>query len=89
MLGTERRKVLFQEIEDERNKQDAKWGGPTNDELHSSWDWIAFITKHTGKAVMWPWDGPLFRYQMVRVAALAVAAIEWFDRRPTNAGNGN
>lgn len=72
---------IIGDIDKERTKQDDKWGGPSHDNMHNSHDWVAFITKHLGKAVMWPWDGEKFRKQMVRVAALAVAAIAWYDRR--------
>ncbi len=68
------------EIEDERSSQNITWGGDKHDDQHSSHDWVAYITRHTGKAVMWPWASQTFRKQMVRVAALAVAAIEWCDR---------
>ena len=72
---------VYGTIRKERARQDAEWGGPGHDDQHNSHDWVAFITKHAGMAVMWPFRPSVFRYQMVRVAALAVAAIEWFDRQ--------
>lgn len=72
---------IMEEILAEREYQDHKWGGDVHDDRHSSSDWIAYITKHLGKAVVWPWSGTRrFRDQMIRVAALAVAAAEWHDR---------
>ena len=71
---------VLTEVFHERRKQDLKWGGPAHDNQHNSHDWIAYITLHAGRAVMWPWDRETFRKQMVRVAALAVAAVEWCDR---------
>lgn len=71
---------IFDDINDERKEQDKLWGGPEHDDLHSSNDWIAFIAKHAGRAVVWPFDKSVFRKQMVRVAALAIAAIAWCDR---------
>ncbi len=68
------------EVMGERIEQMKKWGGKDHDDKHSSHDWIAYIVRHAGKAVMWPWDPFLFRSQMVRVAALAYSAIEWCDR---------
>ena len=70
---------IYGEIEKERERQDHEWGGPNHDATHTSHDWITYLAKHVGKAVMWPWDKARFRYQMVRVAALAVAAIEWTE----------
>jgi hypothetical protein len=76
-----RRLDLYGEIKAERERQDAKWGGAKHDDTHTNFDWIVYLTKHVGKAVSWPFDKSRFRTQMVRVAALAVAAIEWADRR--------
>jgi len=73
-------KGIIEDISAERVKQDEQWGGPRYDDLHNSHDWVAMLTKHLGKAVMWPWDGEKFRQQMVRVAALSIAAIAWYDR---------
>jgi hypothetical protein len=74
------REKIFEEIDVERRAQDEKWGGADHDDRHGSYDWIAFIARHTGLAVCRPWDPAVFRRQMVRVAALAVAAVEWVDR---------
>ena len=71
---------ILSEIVNERANQDDEWGGPDQDDQRTSWDWIAYLTKHAGKAVRYPFDLEIFRRQMVRVAALAVAAIEWADR---------
>ena len=72
---------VYDEILRERNRQDRKWGGPDHDDQHSPADWISYLAKHIGKAVAWPFDAALFHRQMVRVAALAVAAIEVLDRK--------
>lgn len=67
---------LIQEISSERQRQVSKWGQDTNKSSH---DWIAYLVKHSGKAVTYPFDGLTFRKQMIRIAALAIAAIEWYD----------
>lgn len=69
------RQEIFAEVNAERVLQDAKWGGHQHDQSHSPNDWIAYITKHAGKAA----DGDSFRDQMIKVAALAIAAIESID----------
>lgn len=74
--------TVYEEIHDERVIQDKKWGGAGNDDTHSHVDWIAYIVKHGGRAVRHPLDLALFRKQMIRIGALAVAAVEWSDRRP-------
>lgn len=71
---------IIEEVLVEREYQDNKYGGTMHDDRHNSHDWMAYITKHLGKAVTYPWRGDTFRVQMIRVAALAVAAAEWHDR---------
>lgn len=72
------------EIRAERFKQDEKWGGPAHDDNHDFTDWISYIVKHLGKCVVWSGNIRKYRGQLVRVAALAVAAIESFDRKIDN-----
>lgn len=71
---------IWRGILQERERQDLKWGGPKHDDKHGLHDWVAFIIKHLGKAVTWPINRSVFRRQMIRVAALAIAALEWLDR---------
>lgn len=71
---------IVKNILDERDYQDRKWGGERYDDKHNEHDWSAYIVEHLGKAITNPHT---FRTQMVKVAALAVAAIEWVDRRRT------
>jgi hypothetical protein len=71
------REGIYREISLEREKQDRLWGGADHDRMHSSHDWIAYITKHVGRAVFWPWTPEKFKAEMIVVAALAVAACEW------------
>lgn len=75
------RKAIFEEIVLERERQDAEWGGPPHDDSHEATDWIAYLAKHLGRAVTL--EPEVFRRQMVIVAALAVAAVEWCGRRVT------
>ena len=71
--------AINREIEIEREKQDRLWGGKDHDAINTSNDWIAILTKHVGRAVYWPWTPERFRQQMIVIAALAVAAVEWCD----------
>ena len=71
---------LYDEIRDERCQQDDKHGGAEHDDDHSINDFIAFISKHSGRCVdAKPRE---VRGHMIRVAALAVAVIEKIDRTP-------
>jgi hypothetical protein len=80
-------KNILQEIQDERILQDHAWGGSEHDDTLSPSDWVAIIVKHLGKSVSYPFNPPLFRTQLVRVAAIAVAAIEAYDRYEKKANN--
>lgn len=75
---------IYNEITEERRRQDEKWGGPEHDDGHSLEMWVFFITKHAMRGIL-EWNthesgARAFRRQMIRVAALAVAAAEVVDR---------
>lgn len=72
------RESIFADINAERGYQDEKWGGPVHDDEHSVHDFVAFITKYAGNAV----EASAFdqRKALIKVAALAVAAVEKIDR---------
>lgn len=65
---------LIMEIETERDDQDEQWGGPDHDDDHDENDWVKYIRKQIDK------KDERFRERMIKVAALAVAAIESYDR---------
>lgn len=69
------RESIYRDIDDERAAQDAKWGGLKHDDTHAREDWRAFILEQVGA-----YNASTFRRQMIRVAALAVAAVESQDR---------
>jgi hypothetical protein len=72
------RSLIFSEVNDERERQDAKWGGPEHDDENTVNDWCEYIVTHSR---MGRKGGSWFRTKMVHVAALAIAAIESFDRK--------
>ena|SRR5882724_12439815 len=71
---------IFEEIRAEREVQDAKWGGPTHDDKHTQLEWWTFIKHHSRRSIRGK-KTDSYRKQMIRVAALAIAAIQAFDRR--------
>lgn len=72
---------ILQEIEHERRQQQA---APVNmlDQSHSRNDWVALITAYAGRAgaKVVRNQNEDFRKCMLKVAALAVAAIEAHDK---------
>jgi hypothetical protein len=73
------RHAVFGEITAERTYQDSKWGGKPHDDTQLPEDWQKYIIEYaggTGRASTYE-----FRKRMVKVAALAVAAIESLDRK--------
>ena len=75
---------LFAAIEKERHEQ--KQAGFTNDHdaEHSPADWHGLLSRHVGLMVN---DGGgidenRYRKQLVRIAAIAVAALEQFHKKP-------
>lgn len=70
--------TIFKQIREERKRQDEKWGGPKHDDNHSRFEWVSTLKRHINKSH--PQGKELYRKQLIRVAALAVAAVEGFDR---------
>jgi hypothetical protein len=77
------RAALFSEVDIERCHQQALYS-PAYDDDHQQAEWIALLTRHLGLAVDEGCQGERcerFRRQMVKVAALAMAALEAHDRK--------
>lgn len=60
----------------ERQRQDAKWGGPEHDDEHTSHDWFGYIMDHCDSV-----NDVQARKHLVEIAALAVAALESLERK--------
>jgi hypothetical protein len=75
-----KREEIFDLIREERARQDLIWGGIMFDEKNTPNDWVTYITHYAARAAMkCPIDYENFRKDMIKVAALAVAAIETMD----------
>jgi hypothetical protein len=72
------RDKVFQMINEYQNE---KWGTDFDDKNTPN-DWVAYITRYLGKAVLFPFNGDVFRGAMLKVAALAVAVLEREDYAP-------
>lgn len=89
--------MLFSEVVTERAVQDAQFGGASHDDQLTPPEWLSIMMRHLGLAAGNAL-GPRRRRprrQLVRVAALAVAALESWDRKnpdrtagPTITGSG-
>lgn len=79
-MSQEKRKDIYAELETERLRQDAEHGGAEHDDTHAPSDWRDFIEEHLARAFRMDIDRDTYRNQMLRVGALAVAAVESFDR---------
>lgn len=80
-----RTSFVLAEVAEERDRQDRKWGGPTHDDTHSPADFCRYIREHEVRAEQALAGEPVrefdeYRRQMLRVAGLAVAALEQWDR---------
>lgn len=71
------------DIEKERADQDAKWGGPDHDDTHTPSDWLDYLFKHSQMASRAKSDPSEYERQLVRIAALAIAALESHRRNAT------
>lgn len=75
---------VINDITLERIKQDEQWGGGNHDDGHGPHDWCRYIHKQNqaayGAFVGIFGDRMSWRSRMVKIAALAIAAIESHDR---------
>jgi len=70
---------IFKEIKREREYQNYKWGNEFDDKNTSN-DWIAYIAAYLGQVWTCPFNAEEYRKNLIKVAALAVAAVETYDR---------
>ncbi len=76
---------VLDEVRAEREAQDAQLGGPEHDDNHSPGDFAGFIDVQLIKC---DWgNGPGCRERFIKVAALAVAAVEMLDRTTRDYGS--
>lgn len=71
------RDEIYQRISKERYEQDKQWGGPKHDNEHSILDWVAYIDTQLKKLLHCPYEE---ESRLIKVAALAVAALEVMER---------
>lgn len=69
--------AVLLEVSEERARQDAKWGGPTHDDQHGPEEWEAFLMK---RIPAFSRADRAFRRRMIEIAALAIAAVQSYDR---------
>ncbi|HQR97614.1 MULTISPECIES: hypothetical protein [unclassified Polaromonas] len=83
-------RVVLCDVESERQRQDAKWGGPEHDDGHDTHTFCLLIEGYTGWARVMAGMNSLAkaRHRLVQVAALAVAGCESIDRAITRAASG-
>ena len=79
---------VLEQVSEERARQDAKWGGTAHDDGHDAQDWSQFIG-YQNQAI--PYEANLavdreeydaiVRRRFIKIAALAVAAVQSIDRK--------
>jgi hypothetical protein len=75
---------VMQDIAVERDTQDRQWGGASHDDTHVMADWHQYINYQSDKllfeAIFPEPDLMECRDRLVKIAALAIAAIDSIDR---------
>lgn len=70
---------VLEDIKAERDYQDSRWGTEFDDKNTIN-DWVTYIATYCGRASSFSASPSQQRRDMLKVAALAVAACEAFDR---------
>ena len=50
-LKSRKQMSVLEAVSAERKRQDEKWGGPVHDDTLTSHDWVAWMTRYTGRSV--------------------------------------
>lgn len=81
----ENQSIALSNVLYERKCQDAKWG----EQNHNPYKWLAILLEEIGEASKDLLENELIKYrdEMVQVAAVALAAIESFDRQALEGGD--
>lgn len=74
---------VWDDVAHERKRQNEKWGGPSNDDRWTPFDWHEMIADYNGWArrMMCMNNPEKARNRYIQIAALAVAAVEALDRK--------
>jgi hypothetical protein len=78
---------IFDEIYAEREYQKKRWGDELDDKYNTPLMWVAYLTQYATKWItgsFLPFDRKVtdsFRSSMIKVATLAIAAVESLDRQ--------
>lgn len=75
-------RAIFKKVLEERARQDEEWGGADHDDEHDAEDWYGFIEKQIalGRHLDTATSPGKHRSAMVKIAALAVAALQSMNR---------
>ena len=76
--------MAFRDVSAERNRQDEQWGGAEHDDTHGAVEWIDCISKQLRRLS----NTAERRERLVKIAALAIAAIESADRIEASSKDG-
>jgi NTP pyrophosphatase (non-canonical NTP hydrolase) len=79
-----RQQDIIKEIVAERKFQDEKWG----EQNHPMGKWLLILMEEVGETTRSVLDEDIhFRHEMIQVAAVALAAVECWDRKLQTAQN--
>lgn len=70
----------IRQVLEERRRQDAQWGGEQHDDEHTRREWTELLAEHVDRSRRVKTDREGWRARVVVVAALALAALESYDR---------
>lgn len=83
---------ILDEIRNERDYQSKKWGNDADDTKNTPFHWVSYIARYATNWMAGTWapfprsTTDAFRIAMIKVATIAVAAVESLDRQRSRNG---
>lgn len=84
---------VMDEVREEREYQDQRWGPGVDDVINTPWMWAVYVVQYVTQDLIGPVipikkaEVDRFRRNLIKAAALCIAAVESLDRQRYQVGH--